>query len=209
MARACQHRSMSTVRVPAVARNHPRALTAVVTAVAYVVVIGTLYGDVGVYPTVSASTVDLLAHAIAVVNTATVCCLLAGWYWIRAGEVRRHRAAMLTATTLIVVFLALYLLKTGGGGRKEVLAGAPLRSLYLAMLGVHILLSVVAVPLVVYALTLAATHTTHGIRETGHARVGRVAASAWLVSLVLGVLAYLVLTFYYGPEQVEFVRGMA
>ena len=38
---------MSTVRGPGVARDHPRALTAVLTVVGYVVVIGTLYGDVG------------------------------------------------------------------------------------------------------------------------------------------------------------------
>ena len=44
---------MSTVRGPAVARDHPRAVTAVLTLVGYVVVIGTLYGDVGLYPEIS------------------------------------------------------------------------------------------------------------------------------------------------------------
>lgn len=200
---------MSTVRGPKIAREHPGAVAAVLTVVAYVVVVGTIYGDVGLYPEISESTVDLLAHAIAVINTVTVACLLGGWYWIRADEVRKHRAAMLAATALIVVFLVLYLQKTGGGGRKEVVSAAPLQELYLAMLGIHILLSMVAVPLVLYALTLAYTNTTTGLRETAHARVGRVAAATWLVSLVLGVVAYLMLTFYYGPEHVEFVRGLA
>lgn len=200
---------MSTVRGPQFAREHPRALTAVLTIVGYVVVVGTLYADVGLYPTITESTVDLLAHAISVVNTLTVGCLLAGIYWIRNDEVEKHRTAMVAAFSLILLFLVMYLLKTGGGGRKEIVAGAPLRSLYLGMLGVHIVLSVLAVPFVIYAITLGLTHTPAELRETAHAKVGRIAVSTWLVSLVLGVVAYLMLTFYYGPEQIEFVRGMA
>jgi putative membrane protein len=200
---------MSTVRGPQFVKDHPRALTAVLTVVGYVVVVGTLYGDVGVYPEISESTVDLLAAVISVVNAATVASLVAGWYWIRAGDVERHRLAMTTAFVLILLFLVFYLLKTGGGGRKEIVEGAPLRTLYLGMLGVHIALSMLAVPLVLYAITLGVTHTPAELRRTAHARVGRIAVSTWLVSLVLGVVAYLMLAFYYGPEHVEFVRGMA
>jgi putative membrane protein len=68
---------------------------------------------------------------------------------------------------------------------------------------------VLAVPLVLYAITLGLTHAPAELRETAHARVGRIAVTVWLVSLALGIIAYLMLTFYYGPEQVEFVRGMA
>ncbi len=208
LAAPSQPASMSTVRGPRFAREHPRAITAVLTVVAYVVVVGTVYGGPDFYPTISEGTVDLLAATITVINTATIACLVAGWYWIRAGDVERHRAAMLAATALIVVFLVLYLLKTGGGGRKEVVSGAPLQGLYLAMLAIHILLSMVAVPLVIYALTLAFTRTIPELRSSSHPRIGRVAVATWLVSLVLGVVAYLMLTFYYGPEHVEFVRGL-
>lgn len=200
---------MSTVRGPQFAREHPRLLTAVLTVIGYVVVVGTLYADVGVYPEVPESTVDLLAAVIAVINSATVCCLIAGWYWIRNDEIEKHRAAMTAAFSLILLFLVFYLLKTGGGGRKEIIEGAPLRSLYLGMLAVHIVLSVLAVPLVLYAITLGMTHTPAELKRTAHARVGRLAVVVWLVSLVLGVVAYLMLAFYYGPEHVEFVRGMA
>jgi putative membrane protein len=200
---------MSTVRGPQFARNHPRAIAALLTVVGYVVVVGTLYADLGIYPEISESTVDLLAHAISVVNAATIGCLVAGVYWIKRGEIEKHRAAMISAFGLILLFLVMYLLKTGGGGRKEIVAGAPLRSLYLGSLGVHIVLSVLAVPFVLYAITLGLTHTPAELRQTAHATVGRIAVTAWLVSLVLGLLAYGMLTFYYGPEQIEFVRGMA
>ncbi|TKR27876.1 DUF420 domain-containing protein [Natronomonas salsuginis] len=200
---------MSTVRRPQFAREHPRAFAALLTVVGYVVVIGTLYGDLGIYPEISESTVDLLAHAISVVNAATIVCLVLGIRWIKRGEIEKHRAAMLAAFGLILLFLVMYLLKTGGGGRKEIIAGAPLRSLYLGSLGIHIFLSVLAVPFVLYAITLGLTHTPAELRQTAHATVGRVAVTAWLVSLVLGLLAYGMLTFYYGPEQIEFVRGIA
>jgi putative membrane protein len=200
---------MSTVRGPQFARNHPRAIAALLTVVGYVVVVGTLYADLGIYPEISESTVDLLAHAISVVNAATIGWLVAGVYWIKRGEIEKHRAAMISAFGLILLFLVMYLLKTGGGGRKEIVAGAPLRSLYLGSLGVHIVLSVLAVPFVLYAITLGLTHTPAELRQTAHATVGRIAVTAWLVSLVLGLLAYGMLTFYYGPEQIEFVRGMA
>ena len=199
---------MSTVRGN-LARDHPRALAAILTVVGYVVVVGTLYADTGLYPEISEATVDLLAHAIAIVNTATVVSLIAGIYFIRTDRIKKHRAAMITAFVLILVFLVMYLLKTGGGGRKEIIAGAPLRGVYLGMLGIHIFLSVVAVPFVLYAITLGLTRTPTELKATAHARVGRIAVTAWLVSLVLGIIAYLMLTFYYGPEQVEFVRGMA
>lgn len=199
---------MSTVR-GGIAREHPRALAAVLTVVGYTVVIGTLYAETGLYPEISEPTVDLLSHAIAVVNTATVGTLVAGVYFIRTDQIKKHRAAMITAFVLILVFLVLYLLKTGGGGRKEIIAGAPLRSVYLGMLGIHIVLSVLAVPFVLYAITLGLTRTPAELKQSVHAWVGRIAVTAWLVSLVLGIVAYLMLTFYYGPEQIEFVRGMA
>ncbi|MFP4625025.1 MAG: DUF420 domain-containing protein [Natronomonas sp.] len=197
---------MSTVRGPAFARDHPRLLALVLTLVGYVVVIGTLYVGLPIYPTISERTVDLLSHGIALVNSLTIVSLSLGWYWIRTDQVRKHRAAMILGFILILVFLVLYLLKTGGGGRKDILAGAPLRSAYLGMLAIHIILSIVSVPLVLYAITLGLTHTPSELRSTPHATVGRIAVSAWIVSLVLGIVTYVLLTYYYGPEQIEFVR---
>lgn len=197
---------MSTVRGPAFAREHPRLLALVLTVVGYVVVIGTLYVGLPIYPTISEHTVELLSHAIALVNATTVVSLSLGWYWIRSDKVQKHRTAMILGFVLILVFLVLYLLKTGGGGRQDVLAGAPFRSAYLGMLAIHIVLSVLSVPLVLYAITLGLTHTPTELRSTTHATVGRVAVATWIVSLVLGIVTYLLLTYYYGPDQIEFVR---
>lgn len=185
------------------AREHPLGATAIVTSVGYALVIGTLYVGLPIYPEISRATVDLLSHTIAIINTTTVLVLLVGWYWIRQGEVGKHRWAMLTAFGLILLFLVLYLTKTGGGGRKDVLGAGPLQLAYLAMLTVHIVLSVLSVPLVVYQVVLGLTHAPEELYGTNHARVGRVAVVAWVVSLTLGVVAYVLLNHVLEYEFVE------
>ena len=193
---------MATADASAVKR-HPRVTVAVLTLIGYVLVVGTLYVGLPIYPTIDLATVNLLADAIAVVNTLTVGCLLAGWYFIRQGDVRRHRALMLAAFSLILVFLVMYLLKTGGGGRKEFVGPDTAALLYFAMLAIHIVLSVVSVPLVLYNVVVGLTHTTEEVKRTAHARVGRVAVAVWSVSLTLGVFAYVLLNHVY---SYEFVR---
>lgn len=190
-----------------VAKEHPRALTAILSVVGYVLVAGAFAGVIPLFPSLSDGTVVLFSDLIAVVNTLALTALLTGWWFIRRGDVRRHRAAMLTAFALICLFLVLYLWKVGGGFEKHIViregqflaahAGI-VEPVYLAMLAVHILLSVVAVPVVLYALVLGLTHTPTELRETAHARVGRVAAAAWSLSLFLGVVTYLLLNHVYG-----------
>lgn len=191
---------MATVSVRGPVRAHPRATVAVLTAVGYGLVVGTFAGVVpdAVFPDLSLAQVNLLADAIAVVNTATTLLLLAGWYWIRQDEVRRHALAMGSSFLLILVFLVLYLTKIGGGGTKEFVGPTGVYYAYLAMLAVHILLSILAVPVVLYALVLGLTHTPAELRtKTPHRRVGRVAAGSWILSLTLGVVAYVLLNHVY------------
>jgi len=190
------------------ARSYPRATVALLSVVGYALVIGTFAGVIpaAAFPTLSQGQVELLSHAIAVINTIATVLLVLGWRWIRAGEVENHRRAMGSAFGLILVFLVLYLLKIGGGGTKE-MVGAPelVHYAYLLMLAVHILLSVVSVPVVLYALVLGLTHTPEELRkETPHRTVGRLAAGSWILSLSLGVVTYVLLNWVYGYE---FTRG--
>jgi putative membrane protein len=181
-------------------RARPRAVTIALSMVGYVLVGGALYGFIPLFPELSRSTVNLFSHVIAVVNSLALVSLLAGVYFIRTGQVRRHRAAMLTAFSLILVFLFFYLWKTGGGFEKAIVAPPAVTLVYLLMLAVHIVLSVVSVPVVLYAAILGLTHTPSELRRTNHARYGRIAAVAWSVSLALGVLTYLLLNHVYGWE---------
>ena len=195
-------------------REYPRATVAVVSVIGYAAVIGTFAGVFPIFPELTQAEVNLLSHAIAVVNTVATVSLALGWYWIRQDEVRKHAAAMISSFGLILVFLVLYLLKVGGGpGEKRIVIEAGMflgayagtvKAAYLGMLAIHILLSVVSVPVVLYALTLAATHSVEELRsETPHRKIGRVAAGSWLLSLSLGVVTYFLLNWVYAYEFVE------
>lgn len=182
------------------ATSHPLLLTVAASVVGYALVVGTFLGflPAWVYPDLSISQVNRLADAIAVVNSLATILLVLGWYWIRQGRIRRHRAAMLGAFGLILLFLLLYLTKVGGGGTKEFVGPSGPYYVYLAMLAVHVSLSIVSVPLVIYQVITGLTHTPHDLRvATRHRTIGRLAASAWILSLTLGVLAYLLLNHVY------------
>jgi putative membrane protein len=178
-------------------RARPRTITVALSIVGYVLVGGALYGFLPLFPPLSDSTVDLFSHVIAGINTLALTSLLAGVYFIRTDQVQRHRRAMLTAFSLILLFLVFYLWKTGGGYEKSIVAPPLATVVYLLMLAVHIFLSVVSVPVVLYAAILGLTHTPAELRGTTHARWGRIAAVAWSVSLALGIVTYLLLNHVY------------
>jgi putative membrane protein len=180
-------------------RANPRVVTAVLSALGYALVVGAFAGALPL-PDLSRDVVILLGDAIAVVNTVALTSILMGVYFIKRGDVRRHRAAMLTAFALIMVFLVLYLLKVGGGFEKAILAEGVVRWAYLLMLAVHILLSALAVPVVLHAVVLGVTHTPAELRDSLHPRVGRVAVAAWGLSLALGIVTYLMLNHVYSWE---------
>jgi len=180
-------------------RANPRVVTGVLSAVGYALVIGA-FGGLLPLPDLSREVVILLGDAIAVVNSVALTSLLAGFYFIRKGDVERHRAAMLTAFSLIMLFLVLYLLKVGGGFEKAILATGPVRWAYLGMLATHVLLSAACVPLVLHAVVLGLTHSPAELRESVHPRVGRVAVATWSTSLALGVVTYVLLNHVYGWE---------
>lgn len=179
------------------ARDRPRLVTTVLSAVGYALVVGA-FGAVLPLPSLGRGAVVALGDAIAVVNALGLGAILIGVREIRRGNVARHRVAMVTAFALIVLFLAMYLLKVGGGFEKEILLAGPLYYAYLAMLAVHILLSALAVPVVLHALVLGLTHTPAELPDTLHPRVGRVAVAAWSLSLALGLVTYVMLNHVYG-----------
>jgi putative membrane protein len=178
-------------------RARPRAITVVLSIIGYVLVGGALYGFIPLFPELSDGTVDLFSHIIAGINTLALTSLLFGVYFIKTDQVRKHRAAMLTAFSLILLFLVFYLWKTGGGYEKSIVAPDTVTIVYLIMLGIHIFLSVVSVPVVLYAAILGITHTPEELRQTSHARFGRIAAVAWSVSLFLGIVTYVMLNWLF------------
>ncbi len=99
-------------------RASPRRVTALISLVGYALVFAT-FGGVLPFPSISDRTVILLSDAIAVVNASALTAIVAGVYFIKTDQIRRHRAAMLTAFVLIIAFLVMYLLKVGGASRRR------------------------------------------------------------------------------------------
>jgi putative membrane protein len=190
-------------KVKAGARARPVAVTAAVTAIGYGLVIGTFLGIIDVYPDLSKSTVDLLTHLIAIINSAALAALLAGVYFISKREIRKHALSMLTAFSLIMLFLVVYVFRVGGGETKAIVAPELVTTVYRAMLAVHILLSIVAVPVVVYAVVLGLTHTPAELADSLKSTIGRIAAGAWILSLALGIITYFLLNHVYESEPLN------
>lgn len=181
-------------------RARPVAVTVAVTLLGYGLVVGTFAGVIDVYPDLSGGTVDALTHLIAVINTGALAALLAGVYFISKRDVRNHARSMLTAFVLILLFLVVYMFRVGGGDTKAIVAPELVTSVYRVMLGIHILLSIVAVPVVVHAVVLGLGHTPAELADSLKSTVGRIAAVAWIVSLVLGIVTYLMLNHLYDSE---------
>jgi putative membrane protein len=189
-----------TSRLKTGMRARPGLAAAVLSVLGYAIVLGTFGGVIDIYPDLSDDTVYLLAHLIAVINTLALSSLIAGVYFIKNGEVSKHGRAMLMAFTLILLFLVAYLLKVGGGFERAIVAPDLVRTVYLIMLAIHILLSILAMPVVIYVVVLGLTHTPAELADTMKARVGRIAAFAWILSLALGIITYIILNHAYGSE---------
>lgn len=185
-------------------KENVAAVTAVLTVIGYVAVIATFEGWIPFYPDIGKEGVNLLGHAIAVVNLAATACLIAGWRYVKRGEIERHAKSMTAAFALILLFLLLYLPKVGGGGEKRLVDSVPdpIALGYFLMLAIHIVLSAIAMPVVIYAFLLGISHTPAELRDSVHPRVGRIAAASWVLSLVLGVVTYVILNHVYSYEFV-------
>jgi len=147
-------------------------------------------------PLLTRSVAQLFPHIIALVNGTTLVMLYLGYSSIKRGDVAAHRSFMLASFGLIAAFLVLYISKLLVLGTQEYEGPQLLRLyLYLPMLFIHLGLSVVSVPLVLYNVITGLTMDKAQVRETMHPRSGRLAYKLWTLSLVLGIVVYLFLRY--------------
>lgn len=142
-------------------------------------------------PRAPSAVVDAIPHVNAAVSAVAFVLIVAGVRAIHEGNVERHRKRMGSAFGLFVVFLVGYLYRVALVGPTEFPASGLIETVYYAVLGIHITLAVVSVPLLFYTLLLAWSYPVSEIPQTNHRRVGRIAAPLWAVSFALGVVVYL------------------
>jgi putative membrane protein len=135
---------------------------------------------------------DVLPHINALVNSLTALFLLIAFAAIRRGNIKVHRASMLTCVVLGLFFLVAYILyhlthqSTRYGGVTDI------KYLYYFLLITHIILAAVVVYFVLKALYFA--FNGDFVR---HKKIVKWAYPIWLYVSVSGVLVYFMISPYY------------
>ena len=124
----------------------------------------------------------------AVLNTLSAAFLCAGYLYIRAKNIRAHRACMLTAFGCSILFLVSYLIYHYQVGSVPYKGQGWIRTVYFAVLLTHTILATAVVPLALVTLSRA-------LREkfAQHRRIARWTFPIWLYVSVTGVIVYVML----------------
>ena len=124
----------------------------------------------------------------AVLNSLCTIALLSGFYFIRRRAIPAHRAAMTTAFVFSSLFLVSYITNHALHGETHFPGAGPVKTFYLSLLVSHVLLSVVALPMVLTTFFFSLTG-----RFTQHRRIARYTLPIWLYVSVTGVVVYAML----------------
>jgi putative membrane protein len=129
----------------------------------------------------------------AALNGLSATALLLGYTFIRAKKIAAHRAAMVAAFGFSTLFLASYILHHALHGDVRYPLHTALRTVYLALLASHILLAIVALPLILVTFFLSLSG-----RIPMHRKVARWTFPLWLYVSVTGVITYAMLRLAQG-----------
>jgi len=177
----------------AAVRDHTLSTAAVLSTVAVALVFAAALRVVPAeaLPRAPSVIIDAIPHVNAAVSAVAFVLIIVGVRAIRDGNIDRHRKLMGSAFGLFVVFLVGYLYRVALIGPTEFPGTGLIETVYFAILGIHITLAVLSVPLLFYTLLLAWSHPVSEIPATNHRKVGKVAAPLWAISFALGVVVYL------------------
>lgn len=147
-----------------------------------------------------------LPHLNALINGSTAFILILGVWFIKNGNEKYHKTAMLTAFILGAVFLVSYIIyhssvpSTVFGDinhdneldTSELAMLGNMRLIYLILLLAHILMAIVALPFVLLAVYYAVTGN-----RARHRKIVRYTFPVWLFVAISGVLVYFMISPYY------------
>jgi uncharacterized membrane protein YozB (DUF420 family) len=128
----------------------------------------------------------------AVLNGSSALCLLAGFYFIRKREIRKHRVCMIAALVCSALFLTSYLIYHAQVGSVHFAGEGGVRVVYFTILVSHTFLAATVPPLALITLRRAMR-----ARFEKHKKIARWALPVWLYVSVTGVVIYLMLYRIY------------
>jgi putative membrane protein len=127
----------------------------------------------------------------AVLNGLCAVTLCVGFYFIRHRKIAAHRASMVTAFAFSSAFLVSYIANHALHGDTIFPGHGPVRTLYLSILASHVVLSIVALPMVLTTFFFSLTG-----RFAIHRRIALVTFPIWLYVSVSGVVVFFFLRAY-------------
>jgi putative membrane protein len=154
-----------------------------------------LFWLIYVHPAADTSNVrfGFLPALNAVFNGLSATALLIGFTFIRRRRIAAHRASMITAFVFSTLFLVGYIAHHALHGDVRYPIHAAYRSIYLPLLASHIILAVVALPMVLVTFFFSLTG-----RFPQHRRIARVTFPLWLYVSITGVVTYAMLRLAQG-----------
>ena len=114
--------------------------------------------------------------------------LLAGFYFIRTGQIARHRGAMLAAFAMSTLFLISYVIYHANVGSRPFTGQGPIRVVYFTILITHIVLAAAIVPMALVTLRRGLIRD-----DARHRRIAKITWPIWMYVSVTGVIVYFML----------------
>jgi putative membrane protein len=127
-------------------------------------------------------------------NALSTVFLVSGFIAVRRRNYRRHIRLMFAAVASSTLFFVSYVIYHRFHGDTKFLTMGPVRPIYFFILITHIVLSVVAVPMILTSLYLSLSG-----RLGAHRRVSRWTFPIWLYVSVTGVLIFAMLKVFNTP----------
>ena len=130
-----------------------------------------------------------LPNLNALLNGLSALALLLGFYFVKNKRIPAHRASMFTAFVFSTLFLVSYIANHAlHGDTLYPVHDAVYRFVYVPILGSHILLAIVALPVVLITFFLSLSG-----RIAAHRKVARFTFPLWLYVSVTGVIVRVML----------------
>jgi putative membrane protein len=127
----------------------------------------------------------------ALLNGLCALALCVGFYFIKHHNRETHRTSMLLAFAFSCAFLISYIVNHALHGDTIFPGHGPVRTLYLSILASHVILSIVALPMVLTTFFFSLTG-----RFAMHRRIARWTFPIWLYVSITGVAVFVFLKVY-------------
>ena len=174
------------------AKSRPSTTTLPVAGIIAVSAVATLFLFWLIYVHPAADTTGtnyaFLPNLNALLNGLSALALLIGFYFIKQRRIAAHRASMMTAFVFSSLFLVSYIANHALHGDQRYPIHDTIYHIYIPLLISHIVLAIVALPIVLITFYLSLSG-----RIPAHRRLARITFPLWLYVSVTGVIVRIML----------------